>query len=264
MKTNKIRQILNSGRPTVATRLWSTDPFFTEAAGASGSFDYIEFLAEYSAFTQRDLDDICRAAELHGMGSMIKVDFQNRAYVAQKAIGSGFQAILFTDCQTPDDVRESVRLVKPETPDDGGRFGYPNRRFIGFQPKLSQMDHAARQRDVVLAFMIEKKVAMDNIEEICSIPGVDMVQFGPSDYCMSCGWNTKDHLDEFKAAERHMIEVALAHGVQPRCEIQSVEAAEYYIKLGVRHFCIGDQLVQLQTYWNNEAAKMRRIAQELD
>ena len=30
------------------------------------------------------------------------------------------------------------------------------------------------------------------IEEICSIPGVDMVQFGPSDYSMSLGKNSMD------------------------------------------------------------------------
>lgn len=30
---------------------------------------------------------------------------------------------------------------------------------------------------------------LDNLEEICEIPGVDMVQFGPSDYSMSLGWN---------------------------------------------------------------------------
>ena len=47
------------------------------------------------------------------------------------------------------------------------------------------MDYAAMNGSLVKAFMIEKKEAMDNIEEICSIPGVDMVQFGPSDYCIS-------------------------------------------------------------------------------
>ncbi|MDR1376237.1 MAG: hypothetical protein LBJ22_01900 [Synergistaceae bacterium] len=197
------------------------------------------------------------------MGSMIKIDFQNRAYVAQKAIGSGFQAILFTDCQTAGDVRESIRLVKPETPEDEGRFGYPNKRFIGFQPRVPQMTHVQRQRDIVLCFMIEKKIAMDNIEEICAVPGVDMVQFGPSDYSMSRGWNAKDHIDESKAAEREMIAVALRHGVQPRCEIPTPEAAQYYIDLGVKHFCLGDQLAYLLNQWSEAGASLRERASTL-
>ena len=263
MKENKLRKILDANLPSIGTRLWSSWAFFTEAVGSTGNYDYIEFLAEYAPFTQYDLEHIAMAAELHDMGSMIKVDFQNRGYVAQKAIGSGFQSVLFTDCQTADDVRESVRLVKPETPQDGGRFGYPNKRFIGFQPRLGQMDHAKRQREVVLAFMIEKEIAVDHIEEICSVPGVDMVQFGPSDYCMSRGWNTKEHQAEAKAAEKHMIETALKHGVHPRCEIQTVEAAQYYIDLGVRHFCLGDQLVMQLNHWTTDGGNLRKVVQAL-
>jgi len=35
--------------------------------------------------------------------------------------------------------------------------------------------------------MIEKKSAMQNLDEILSVEGVDMVQFGPSDYSISIG-----------------------------------------------------------------------------
>src|SRR5699024_12403809 len=56
-----------------------------------------------------------RACELYDTGSMIKVDFQNRAYVAQKAAAVGFQAILFTDHETPEQVEESIRLLSPRS-----------------------------------------------------------------------------------------------------------------------------------------------------
>lgn len=50
------------------------------------------------------------------------------------------------------------------------------------------MEHAKLVKQTVNYFMVEKEETMHNIEEICSVPGVDMVQFGPSDYCMSHGW----------------------------------------------------------------------------
>ena len=263
MKENKLRFMLQNNIPTCSTRLWSTWPFYTEAVGATGNFNYIEYAAEYSPFSQYDLENIVRAAEIHDMSSMLKLDFFNRGYVAQKAIASGFQAILFADHHTPDQVRESIQMVKPETPDDGGLFGFSNRRFIGTQFNIPQMDHARRLREVVLCFMIEKQSAVDNIEEICSIPGVDIIQFGPSDYCMSRGWNRSDHTNEFKAAERHCIEVALKHGVAPRCEIQKPEEAKYYIDLGVRHFSLGDEFAKLMAFWSDEGKKMRAIADSL-
>ena len=263
MKKNKLREILNKGLPSVATRIESSWATMAEIVGSTGNFDYIEFVAEYAPYDLAAFENICRATELCNMGSMIKVDFQNRAYVAQKAMSSGFQAVLLVDHKTPEVVKESLHVLKPDRPQDGGRFGYPNSRWIGYQPHNPQMDYADMVKDTVIALMIEKKEAMDNIEEICSIPGVDMVQFGPSDYSMSCGFNMKDHLEECKAAERKMIEVALKHGVQPRCEIYTPEDAKYYMDLGVKHFCIGDELKIVTTYWNETGAAMRALADTL-
>jgi 2-keto-3-deoxy-L-rhamnonate aldolase RhmA len=263
MKQNKLRYLLDHNLPSTATRLWSTWPFYMEALGAIGHFDYAEFVAEYAPFTQADLENLARAAELHGMGSMIKVDFLNRGYVAQKAVAAGFQSILFSDCRNAIQVEESVKMMKPDTPELGGMYGFPNRRFIGTQSHMPQMDHAKRLSQVVLCFMIEKAEALRDIEAICAIPGVDMVQFGPSDYSMSLGVNFADYAPEAKAAERRMIEVALKNGVKPRCEIPSVEAAQYYIDLGVRHFCLGDQFAVLRQFWTGEGAKMRATADAL-
>lgn len=76
--------MLRDGKVTTSTRVWSTWPFYTEAIGETGNFSYVEFVGEYAPFTQLDLENICRAAELHDMGSMMKVDFQGRKYIAQK------------------------------------------------------------------------------------------------------------------------------------------------------------------------------------
>jgi len=263
MRTNRLRELLNKGLPSMGTRIESSWPVITEIVGVSGHFDYVEYVAEYAPVTQPDLENIARAAELYNMGTMIKIDFQNRAFVAQKAMASGFQAIMFTDHKTADEVRESLWVISPDTPQDKGRFGYPNRRWVGYRPNAPQMDYAAMVREVVKVFMIEKAEAMDNIEAICSVPGVDMVQFGPSDYSMSRGWNSSEHFQEFKAAEREMIKVALAHGVQPRCEINSADDAKYYIDLGVKHFCLGDELRSHTTYVNREGKALRTIVADL-
>ena len=259
MKKNKLREHIKRGLPLLATRFWSTQPFFWEAIGETGIFDYVEFLAEYAPYDLTDLPNMARAAELNDMGTMIKIDFQNRGFVAQKAIQAGFQSIMFVDHTTEDQVRESVNLVKPKTEDGTGVFGYPNGRYIGGQSHIPILDHVERLNDVVLCFMIEKKEAVDQIEEICSIPGVDMIQFGPNDYCMSRGWNRADHAEEIREAEEKCIRTALEHGVRPRCEIASPKDAEYYMKLGVKDFALGDQLAKMKAFWNTEGKELRSM-----
>ena len=63
--------------------------------------------------------------------------------------------------------------------------------------------------DVVLVLMIEKREAVEQLDEILAVPGIDMIQWGPADYAMSIGrpggW---DH-PEVKAVERDVIERSL-------------------------------------------------------
>ncbi len=262
MKENKIRGILNAGGTTVATRMCSTWPTLTEACASTGNFDYIEFVAEYSPFTMLEMENLVRACELHGIGSIIKVDFQNRFYVAQRAMASGFQGILFTDHKTAKEVEESLNAITPDSPDYGGRMGYPNNRWIGYQPHNTQLDYAKMANDTVKLFMVEKKEALENLEEICSIPGVDMLQFGPSDFAMSKGWNKKDQAEELRKAEEKMIQIALDHKVAVRCEIDTLEKAEYYKSLGVKHFCVGDEFRNQMKVWTGVCGDVRKMANE--
>ena len=114
----------------------------------------------------------------------------------------------------------------------------------------------------VFAFMIEKKEAMDNIEEICSVPGVDIVQFGPYDFALSSGFNAVDDMERVRAAERRMIKVALDHGVQPRCELNSAADAQYYLDLGVRHFSLGFELRIMSNFLTNEGQQIRELIEK--
>ncbi len=259
MHTNLFRKLLQENRPSTGTRILSTWPLMVEAVGASGQFDYIEFVAEYAPFTDADLENVVRAAELHKMSSMIKIDFQNRFYIAQRGLAAGFQSILFTDHHSSEEVRQSITAIRSDSPEDKGRFGKPTRRFIGFEPGLNQMDYAQMLRETVVAIMIEKRQAFEELEEICSIEGVDMVQFGPSDYAMNSGWNFSEHKSEVRDVEKRMIEIALKNKVEPRCEINRAEEAKPYMALGVKHFCLGDELRNNMTYWNNEGKALRDV-----
>ncbi|MCL2539096.1 MAG: aldolase/citrate lyase family protein [Oscillospiraceae bacterium] len=258
---NKLREALNSGQITLATRVFNTWPLITELVGATGFYDYVEFSAEYAPFDQYDLENFCVAAELHGMGSIIKTDYANRAYVSQKAICSGFQGILWTDHKTADDVAATISMIMSDSLQDGGQFGIPSRRLIGNIQGMTQMDFVQRCRDTVKLFMIEKKAAVDNIEEICSVDGIDMIQFGPSDFSMNSGFNFADHMSEVRETEAKCIKAALKHGVRPRAELMNSDpdTIKKYLDLGVKDFCVGGELWNSAGIWGANGKASREI-----
>ena len=119
MRANKFRELLKADKPTIGTHIHTTWPSIVEAIGHTGTYDYVEFVAEYGPFDLYAFDDMCRAAELYDMSMMVKVDQEPRGFIAQRAIGSGFQSVLFSDCRSADEVRECVAIARPETPEDG-------------------------------------------------------------------------------------------------------------------------------------------------
>jgi 2-keto-3-deoxy-L-rhamnonate aldolase RhmA len=257
MHTNKLRTLLRSDKPTLSTRIQSSWPSIVEAVGHTGLFDYVEFLAEYAPYTLHNLDDWCRAAELHQMGTLIKIDADPRQYLAQRAIGAGFEGVLFADSRSAADARECVRIVRPETPDDGGLYGAATRRFA-FMGYGGNEEYVQALRDVVVVMMIEKVPAVEHLEEILAVGGIDMIQWGPADYSMSVGRPGQRRSPEIKAVEKRVIETCLRYGIPPRAEITAPDEASYYLDLGIRHFSLGSDLGILYSWLSENGDKVRK------
>ena len=206
------------------------------------------------------LENFGRAIELFpNMSSMMKVEEQGRGNITTRSMDAGIQNVLFTDCRNADEVRESIRLVRAETPEDGGIHGCGMRRSVGYVMEVCSEAWVKSLREVVIAIMIEKKSAMDNLEEILSVDGLDMVQFGPGDYSISDGRPGQARTLETKQVEREMIKMALKKGVAPRVEIASFEQAKPYWDMGVRHFCIGIDVRIIHAWCLNQAEGMRKL-----
>jgi 4-hydroxy-2-oxoheptanedioate aldolase len=191
---------------------------------------------------------------------MIKVDYEPHRFTAQRAIGSGFGSVLFADCHNVEEARDCILSVRPDTPEDGGSHGVGTRRFAYMGYGGSQ-EYVQALRDVVVMLMIEKKGAVDQLEEILALPGLDMIQWGGADYSMSVGLAGQRRSPEIKATEKRVFETAIKMGIPPRAEINSPDDAKYYLDLGVRHFCIGTDIAILFQWWKENGEGLRKVVE---
>ncbi len=260
MRSNRLRELLDQGRPTVGTHVNIPWPGVIEIIGRSGSFDYIEFVGEYSAFSLDLFESLGRALDLFPeMSSMMKVEEQTKGFIATRCLDAGFQSVLFTDLRSAADARECVKLVRPETPEAGGTHGVGMRRIAGYGSYGSAQQWVDAMNDIVIAVMIEKKGAMEELDGILATPGIDMVQFGPADYSITVGKPGQRDAPEVAGAEKEMIEKALAAGVHPRVEVRTAEGAQPYFDLGVRHFCVGWDTVTLAGFARKQSEEMKKL-----
>ena len=259
MRKNLLRERLKAGEPSFGTHILSSWPGIVEIVGHTGVFDYVEFVSEYAPYDLLGLENIARGLELSGMSALMKIDQEPRTYLAAKALGAGIQNILFSDVRTVEDAKECVGAVRADLPGTLGRRGAGSTRDIGYVMGGASADWVQSTLDSVVMLMIEKKEAVENLDAILSVEGVDMVQFGPGDYSVSIGKAGSRNDPEIVEAQRHTIQTALKKGVQPRAEIGTPEAAESYLKMGVRHFCLGTDVHLLFQWWKNNGAALREI-----
>ena len=107
VKKNRLRELLDAGKPTVGTHTITMSPEIVEVIGHSGVFDYIELSGQYATWSLPALDNFARAVELFPhMSSMMKVEQDPRLFITTRSLGAGIQNILFTDCHSVAEVKE--------------------------------------------------------------------------------------------------------------------------------------------------------------
>jgi 2-keto-3-deoxy-L-rhamnonate aldolase RhmA len=260
LRKNRLRELLRAGKPSLGTHLLSSWPTITELVGQTGSWDYIEFVAEYTPWTMYDLDNLGRAIELFPeFSGMIKVEQDTRGHLAMRAIGAGIQNLLFADVRTPEEARQCVRSVRAEHPDQGGLHGVGMRRDVRTVLHGGSREWVDTLAESVIVLMIEKRQAVENLDAILDVEGIDMVQFGPSDYAMSIGLPGQGSHQKVRDAERFVIETAHRRGIPARAEIRDAAGAQPYLEMGVRHFCVGWDVRILHDWFTQQGMAMQDL-----
>ena len=264
MRRNLLRERLDAGKPTVGTHILSAWPTLVELIGHSKQYDYVEFTAEYAPFTMHDLDNLGRSFELMNLGGMIKIEQTQYTHQAMRAIGAGFQSVLFADIRSVEDARLAVDAVRAETTmvrgaRGRGRLGVGMRRDVGTVRQGGTPAYVDALNEVVIAIMVEKKSCVDDLDRILSVPGIDMVQFGASDFSMSIGKTGQYGHPDVLAAETRTIQTALKKGLHPRVELRDPSQAGRYLEMGVKHFCIGWDVRILADWWDTKGVEMRKL-----
>jgi 4-hydroxy-2-oxoheptanedioate aldolase len=237
---NVLRNRLLDGKPTIGTHLMSDWPAMVEIIGYTGVMNYIEFSGEDAPYNLHSLENFARAVDLFDhMTSMMKIEQVPKEWLAGRANGSGIQNLLFADTRTASDARSAVAAARPETPGSRGVAGAGWKRDAGYGIGATLAEAVEQRQNGVVALMIEKSEAVDNLEEILEVDGVDMIQFGPSDYSVTKGLHDNPEQPEVERVRKHVNDTAIKMGVRPRAEIFHFEEAKPYMDQGVIDFCIG-------------------------
>ena len=165
---------------------------------------------------------------------LVRVPWNDPAHI-QKALDAGAYGII---CPMINNKAEAEKLC------DSMRYAPLGHRSSG--PIRASLyggaDYHAKANDIVVAFgMIETREAMENLDQIMSVKGLDAIYVGPSDLSISHGYPPGgDKPDQWMMdALKKVLDACKRHGVQPGLHCGSAEYAKKGIAMGFTFVTVG-------------------------
>lgn len=204
---------------------------------AHSGYDAVTLDMQHGAHDEASVHAGLRSIAAQGRHCVVRVPV-GRFDMASRALDFGAEAIIAPMINTADDARRFSAFVK--YPPLGERSWGPGQamRLHGYEDGKAYLAEA-NARTVAFA-MIETRAALERVDEILAVDGIDGVFVGPSDFSISwtAGKTVDPHIEDMEGAIRHIAERAKAHGKQAGIFVFDPKRTAHYVAAGYRFLTI--------------------------
>ncbi|MCD6530157.1 4-hydroxy-2-oxo-heptane-1,7-dioate aldolase [Candidatus Bathyarchaeota archaeon] len=207
---NHVKAKLKSGKPAIGVTLSVMHPEIIRTIANSG-FDWVLYDTEHGPWSIETVNDMIQRTSGSTASPIIRVVW-NDMNAIKRALDTGTYGIIVPWVSSRKMAEEAVRYSR--YPPEGLRGCAPGRpaRAWGVSPE-EYLEIA--NEEVLVAVQIEREEAIEKVEEIVSVEGIDATWLGPADLSASMGLRGQFfHPKVLKAMER-MVEACIDAGVAP-------------------------------------------------
>ncbi|WP_213303869.1 2-dehydro-3-deoxyglucarate aldolase [Paraburkholderia sacchari] len=225
---NRFRQAVRGGATQIGCWASLGSPIVTELLGTVG-FDWILLDAEHAPNDVLTLIPQLMALKDSGSAPVVRPP-ANDSVVIKRFLDSGFSNFLVPFVDSADDAARAVASTRyPPQGIRGVSVGHRGNRYGTIA------DYFALANDnVCVIAQIESRKAVEAIDGILAVDGIDAVFIGPSDLAASYGHLGNANHPEVQQAIAHVFERAQAAG-KASGTLATVQAeAEHYLSMGAR------------------------------
>jgi 4-hydroxy-2-oxoheptanedioate aldolase len=173
---------LRDGNPKMGLFLNSHSPTVAEQLAHSG-YDWLLVDTQHGPMGYEKLSAMLAGVASGGAKSLVRVGGYDDRPGIQQALDLGADGVLVPYINTAEEARQAVSCTK--YPTAGTRSVYFPQRCMN---KAGLLGYAGNfNNDGIIALQVETASCIENIVEIASVPGVDILFLGQNDLCMSMG-----------------------------------------------------------------------------
>ena len=220
---------MDSDRGALGPFMICTDPAMVESAGRAG-YDFVLLDMEHGTTTFQTLPNLIRAANVTGVCPVVRVPRGSDIWIDQ-ALDVGAGAVMIPQIDTAEQARAAVSAAKFSPVGTRGTCRFVRSAGFGDVPGS---EYFSKAQDTVVILQAEGKKAIENLDEILDVPGIDVVFVGPYDLSSSLGHVGEIDHPEVVAAIKEIIAKASAKGVKIGCFADTVEGGKKWRDLGAK------------------------------
>jgi 2-keto-3-deoxy-L-rhamnonate aldolase RhmA len=235
---NRLKQALqdNGGKTLLGAAVYFYDPVFLEICAHLG-YQAIWIEMEHGHITFAQAADLCRMAAGTGMLTMIRIPDVQRANVL-KGAECGPDILDVPMIEHPQQMLELRNYARFAPQGSRGVFSVSRAINYGIPGGVVAKQQNLNS-DLCLMAQIESEAALDRLDELASVPDVDLF-IGPADLASSLGVPSQTSHPNVRSAATKIVQTARAHG---KCVATACPPEDYGFWLGLEIdllFCAND------------------------
>lgn len=231
---NPFKAALAARQPQIGLWLSMADAYLAEVSATAG-FDWLLIDGEHAPNDLRTTLSTLQALAAYRSRPVLRVVSGDKALIKQM-LDLGAQSLLVPMVDTAEQARDLVAATR--YPPAGIRgVGSAVGRSSRFSHRADYLDVA--DEEICLLVQAETVTALENLEAICAVEGVDGVFIGPADLAASMGYRGRPGSAPVQAAIEQAMKTIVASGKAAGTLTSDPALARKYLDLGCTFVATG-------------------------
>jgi 4-hydroxy-2-oxoheptanedioate aldolase len=259
MRGQALREKLHRGDRVYGTHVCSLTNPVTAKMTTSLEIDFVFICNEHMPIDRTETAMMCQFYAAHGIAPIVRIPYPHAGQAAM-VLDGGAQGVLAPYVETVQQVRDLVgavhyRPIKGQQLADvlEGRAEL-NEELRGFLPTFN--------RDHLAIIGVESMAAVERLEELIGVPGVDAVFLGPHDLTVSMGLPERYGHPAFVEMIEDVIRRCRKHHVGVGLHTQYLslppDSLRRYFEAGMNYLPNGADITTMLIEMNQQLAELRR------
>jgi len=182
-------------------------------------------------------------------------------HLVARTLDTGADGIIVPRVESPERIAEVVSWAR--FPPEGRRGCGPGPLLFDYEsvPLEQALEHW--NRNIVVVTQAESRTAIEAINELAAVPGLDAIMIGPADLSISLGIpGQMDHPD-FVAAVEKVAQACTDHRIASGMFVGDPQRIKQYMRLGMRLFSCGGDISLIRQAGTELVKKLKAVTDEV-